>query len=78
MGAKISINDLRKLVREEVEKQMSEEQAINEAKKKKSDVVKEDKTEENFKEVEKNAKESGAEDPKTVAIAATWKTTKKD
>jgi phage gp29-like protein len=89
MGTKISINDLKKLVREEVQKQMTNEKTINEekkkpsaglTKKKKSAVVKAAKSGKDFgkkgkefKEVEKKAKESGAKDPAAVAGAVFWK-----
>ena len=87
MGTILTVADLRKLVKEEVEKQMTEE--LNEekkkpsaglAKKEKSAVVKKAKAGEDigkkgkeFKEIEKNAKKHGATDPKAVAGAAMWK-----
>ena len=93
MGTKISIKDLKKLVREEVERQVAEEQSLNEAKKKpsagltkkkKSSVIKAAKAGKDigkegkgFKEIEKKAKESGADDPKAVAAAAMWKNIKR-
>lgn len=93
MGTRISLNNLRKLIREEVEKQMNEEQTLSEDKKKpsagltkkeKSAVVKKAKAGKDighegkgFKEVEKKAKESGAKDPKAVAATAMWKNIKR-
>ncbi len=85
----MTISNLKKLVREEVDRQMTAENNLNEAKKKpsavltkkeKSTVVKKAKAGEDvckkgkeFKEIEKKAKESGAKDPKAVAGAAMWK-----
>lgn len=93
MGTKISITELRKLVRDEVDKQMIAEQTLNEkkekpsaglTKKEKSNIVKKAKSGEDighkgkgFKEIEKKAKESGATDPKAVAAAAMWKNIKR-
>lgn len=93
MNNKLTIKDLKQLVREEVERQVSEEQQLNEekkkpsaglSKKKKSAVVKAAKAGKDighegkgFKEVEKKAKESGAKDPKAVAAAAMWKNIKR-
>ena len=93
MGTKISIKDLKKLVREEVDRQITEQEILGEAKKKpsaglskkkKSAVVKKAKAGgdigkegKGFKEVEKKAKESGAKDPKAVAGAAMWKNIKR-
>lgn len=92
MKKRITLTDLRQLVREEVERQ-DEQQQLEEAKKKpssglskkkKSAVVKAAKAGKDighegkgFKEVEKKAKESGAKDPKAVAAAAMWKNIKR-
>jgi hypothetical protein len=93
MGKILSLNDIKNLIKEEVKRQVSEEQNLNEAKKKpsaglskkkKSAVVKKAKKGEDighegkgFKEVEKTAKEHGADDPKAVAAAAMWKNIKR-
>lgn len=93
MGTRISLNNLRKLIREEVEKQTNEAQTLSKEKKKssaglpkkeKSSVTKKDKVvkgvnneEKAFNEIEKNAKESGATDPKAVAGTVMLKNTKK-
>ena len=92
MAKSLSLIDIRQLVKEEVKKQISEEQILNEkekpsaglTKKQKSNVVKKAKAGEDighkgkeFKEVEKNAKEHGAEDSKAVAAAVMWKNIKR-
>lgn len=93
MATKLTIKDLKKLVREEVQRQITEDNNLQEEKKKpssgltkkeKSAVVKKakagkdiDHAGKNFKEVEKNAKEHGAEDPKAVAAAVMWKNQKR-
>lgn len=89
MGQKITILQLKTLIKEGVKRRLKEEETLEEAKKKpsagltkkeKSTIVKKAKAGEdigdkgkNFEKIEKKAKESGATDPKAVAGAAMWK-----
>jgi hypothetical protein len=93
MGKKITLQELKNIIKEGVKRRLEEEGIIEEAKKKpsagltkkkKSAVVKAAKAGKDigkegkgFKEVEKKAKESGAKDPKAVAAAAMWKNIKR-